>query len=121
MIFETIHDILNGSLQPWRKDNMLSENVYHERLMNVSADELPAELNYKISYQPEIMFTNRIRYYCRIVHHEIASHLLDMFSSLSDDDCSDLTRYHLKVTREAITTLVHDAVERNQCRLKYLS
>lgn len=75
---------------------------------------MPAELKYIISYQPELMFTNRIRYYCRLVHHEIASHLLDMFFSLSDDDCSDLTRYKLKVTREAITTLVHEAVERTQ-------
>lgn len=114
MIFETIHSILNGSLQPWRKDNALSENVYHERLMNISAEEMTAELKYKISYRPEIMFTNRIRYYCRIVHHEIVSHLLNMYSTLSDDDCSDLTRYHLKVTREAITTLVHDAVKRSQ-------
>lgn len=114
MIFETIHDILNGSLQPWRKDNALSESIYHERLMNISADEMPAELKYIIRYRPEIMFTNRIRYYCRIVHHEIVSHLLNMYSTLSDDDCSDLTCYHLKVTREAITTLVHDAVGRSQ-------
>ena len=114
MIFETIQSILNGNLQPWRKDNALSESHYHERLMGFSADEMPTELKYKISYRPEIMFTNRIKYYCKTVHHEIVSYLLNMCSTLSEDDCSDLTYYHLKVTREAIFTLVHDAVKRSQ-------
>lgn len=114
MIFETIHNILNGSLQPWRKGNTLSDSIYRERLMKVSTDELPENLSYEISFQPEILFTNRIRYYCRIVQREIDYHLQDMFIKLSQDDCGELTCYWWKVTREAITTLVHDAVRINQ-------
>lgn len=114
MIFETIHSILNGSLQPWRKDNTLSESIYRERLMSICANEMREKLTYKINYRPELLFTYRLKYYCRIILHDIASHLHDMLLKLSQDDCYDLTYYHMKVTREAITTLVHDAVKRSQ-------
>ena len=100
MIFETIHDILHGSRQPWRKDNALSDSIYRERLMTVG--------------KPELMFSSRIRYYCRIVNNEIIHYLHDISSKLSNDDNGELTSYYWKMTRETIITLVHDAVDREQ-------
>lgn len=114
MIFETIHDILHGSQQPWRKDNALSDSIYRERLMTIDEDEMPADISFVVSFKPELMFSSRIRYYCRIVNNEIIHHLQDISSKLSNDDNGELTSYYWKMTRETIITLVHDAVDREQ-------
>ncbi len=70
-------------------------------------------MKYRINISPHYLFTYRIRYYCRLTDNVIASHLRTAFAVCEQPSGDEhITRYQLKRTREQVTTLIHDAVNR---------
>ncbi len=73
---------------------------------------MPADLKYQLKYEHYIFFTYRIRYYCRLIDNTVADHLRQSFSTIDSDQSEYMAAYLLKLTREAVTTLISDAVKR---------
>lgn len=107
---DIIDDILNKGLQPWNQANIQPDRYYREKLGMTVAIPLPQDVKYQVSIKPHLMFTPRVRYYCRLVDNAVAGHLREAFGILDSDDSEYLILYLQKVTRESVTTLVHDAV-----------
>lgn len=111
---DTIDEILNKTLQPWNQENIQPDRYYHEKLGTTVPIPMPQDVKYQVCIKPHLMFTPRVRYYCRLVDNAVAGHLREAFGILDSDDCEYLTLYLQKLTRESVTTLVHDAV--GHCR-----
>lgn len=107
---DTIDDILNKSLQPWNSANIQPDHYYREKLGMTVPIPLPIDVKYQISIKPHLMFTPRVRYYCRLADNAVAGHLRDVFGILDSDGSEHLALYLQKVTRESVVTLIHDAV-----------
>ena len=107
---DIIDDILNKRLRPWIKENEHSDKYYRELLGKENEVPLPNDLKYRIAFQPHILFTYRVRYYCRLIDNAVANHLQQAFNTIDSDGSRQLTRYLLKLTRESVETLVADAV-----------
>lgn len=112
---DSINELLNGRLQPWHKDCAGNDEQYRELLRNTAEPVWPANLCFKLDYENRLMFTSRIRYYARLTDIAIATHLRDAFALTDANGTEELALYIIKLTREATTTLIHDAV--NHCRL----
>lgn len=111
---DIIDDILNKGLQPWNQANIQPDRYYREKLGMTVLIPLPHDVKYQVIIKPHLMFTPRVRYYCRLVDNAIAGHLREVFGILDSDNSEHLILYLQKVTRESVTTLVHDAV--HYCR-----
>jgi hypothetical protein len=111
---DIIDDILNKSLQPWNQANIQPDRYYREKLGTTVPIPLPQDVKYQVCIKPHLMFTPRVRYYCRLADNAVASHLREVFGMLDTDGSEHLILYLQKLTRESVTTLVHDAV--SHCR-----
>ena len=112
---EGIDLILNKHLQPWIDSNNRSDSSYQQKLSSTPAIPMPNELLYQLKYEKYLLFTYRVRYYCRLIDNAIADHLRQAFEHTINSDQSEyLAAYLLKQTREAVSTLVADAVNRCQ-------
>lgn len=111
---DIIDDILNKSLQPWNQANIKPDRYYREKLGMTVPIPLPQDVKYQVSIKPHLMFTSRVRYYCRLVDNAVTGHLREVFNMLDSDGSENLILYLQKLTRESVTTLVHDAV--GHCR-----
>lgn len=112
--FDNIKQILIGNNQPWHIDNDLDYGHYTELLRNTPQMAMP-EMAYSIKCDNHLLFTSRIRYYCRLVDNETAQQLRRVKRLLDSDGSEQLARYVLKIVRENIVTLIKDAVR--QCRI----
>ena len=106
--------ILNKHLQPWTDSNERSDSSYREMLSTTPEIPMPADLKYQLKYERHILFTYRVRYYCRLIDNAVADHLRQAFSSIDCDQSEYMAAYLLKLTREAVTTLIADAKSRCQ-------
>ena len=111
---DIIDDILNKALQPWNQANIQPDRYYREKLGMAVPIPLPQDVKYQVCIKPHLIFTSRVRYYCRLVDNAVASHLREAFGILDTDNSEHLILYLQKLTRESVTTLVHDAVR--HCR-----
>lgn len=111
---DIIDDILNKALQPWNQANIQPDHYYREKLGMTVPIPLPQGVKYQVSIKPHLMFTPRVRYYCRLIDNAVASHLREVFGILDSNTSEHLILYLQKVTRESVTTLIHDAVR--HCR-----
>lgn len=109
-----IDAILNKHLQPWADSNNRPDSIYRELLSKTPEIPMPEELGFRLSYERHFLFTYRVRYYCRIINNEVANHLRQAFNIIDNDQSEYTTAYLLKLTREAVTTLIADAA--NQCQ-----
>ena len=75
---------------------------------------MPADLKYQLRYERHLLFSNRVRYYCRLTDNAVADHLRQAFSTADPDQGEYVAAYLLKLTREAVATLIADAVKRRQ-------
>ena len=107
---DIIDDILNKDLQPWNQANIQPDRYYREKLGMTVPIPLPQDVKYQITIKPHLMFTPRVRYYCRLADNAIAGHLREVFGMLDSNGSEHLVLYLQKMTRESVTTLVHDAV-----------
>ena len=109
-----IDAILNKRLQPWMDSNKCPDSRFREMLLTTPEIPLPAEVKYKLRYEHHLFFTYRVRYYCRLSDNTVADHLRQAFNIIDSDQSEYMAAYLLKLTREAVTTLIADAVKR--CR-----
>ena len=109
-----IDAILNKHLQPWADSNNRPDSSYRELLSKTPEIPMPEELGFRLSYERHFLFTYRVRYYCRLTDYAVADHLRQAFSTIDSDQSEYTTAYLLKLTREAVTTLIADAV--NHCK-----
>ena len=107
---DVIDDILNKGLQPWNQANIQLDRYYREKLGMLVPIPLPQGVKYQVRIKTHLMFTSRVRYYCRLVDNAVASHLREVFGILDSDDSEHLVLYIQKLTRESVVTLIHDAV-----------
>ena len=71
--------------------------------------ELETEALYVLTPQMSILFTPKLRYYRLVVENEINRHINDATELLEADGTEELTKFILKKTREAVTTLMNEA------------
>lgn len=107
-----IDAILNKHLQPWIESNERHDSSYREMLSTTPEIPIPAEVKYKLRYERHMLFTYRVRYYCRLTDNAVADHLRQAFNTIDSDQSEYTTAYLLKLTREVVTTLIADAVKR---------
>lgn len=109
-----IDAILNKHLQPWAACNEHSDSSFREMLSQTPEIPMPADLKYQLRYERHLLFSNRVRYYCRLTDNAVADHLRQAFSTADPDQDEYMVAYLLKLTREAVATLIADAVKRRQ-------
>ena len=107
---DVIDTILNKHLQPWTDSNERPDSSYREMLSTTWEIPMPTDLKYRLRYERHMLFTYRVRYYCRLTDNAVADHLRQAFSSIDSDQGEYMAAYLLKLTREAVTTLIADAV-----------
>lgn len=110
--FNIIKEILLGITQPWREENNFGERHYAELLKETAQMKMP-EMSFSLKYESYILFTPRIRYYCRLVDNEIAHQLSRAKKLIDTDGCEELIKYVLKVIRENVVTLIKDAIRQH--------
>ncbi len=108
-----LHDILYGCQQPWHSDQQRSENHFCDLIRQTPAIPEPKDMKFRISIPTHYLFTYRVRYYCRLIDNAIAIYLRTAFAICGQQGGDEhITRYQLKRTREQVSTLIHDAVNR---------
>ncbi len=109
--FQLLHDILYGRQQPWHPDQQRSDSYFRDLMSQTPAIPEPKDMRFHIVIASYLLFTYRVRYYCRLIDNVVASHLRSTFA-VCDQPAADehLIRYQLKRTREQVSTLIHDAV-----------
>lgn len=109
---DRIDSILNKHLQPWADSNERPDCSYREMLSTTPEIPMPTDLNFQLKYERHIQFTYRVRYYNRLTDNAVADHLRQVISTIDSDQSEFMTAYLLKRTREAVITLIADAVKR---------
>lgn len=106
-----INEILNGALQPWQTTWDNDSEHYRDLLRLIPEIPWPVALGYQLNYKSYLLFSPRIHYYARLTDNAVASHLREAFDLIGNEGSEALTLYIVKLTREAVTTLIHDAVD----------
>jgi len=109
---EGIDAILNKHLQPWTDSNNRPDSSYRELLSKMPEIPMPAGIVYRLNYEGYLLFTYRVRYYCRLIDNAVADHLRQAFNIIDNDQSEYTIAYLQKLTREAVTTLIADAVSK---------
>ena len=90
-------------------DMCTTNNEYMTEASSLPRIELDTTPLYVIQTKMEVLFTPKLRYYRLWVENEVNRHINAATKLLEDDGSEQLTKYVLKKTREAVTTLVGDA------------
>lgn len=100
---ESVHDRLRfADLFP-KSDNYMKEAAY---LPTVEMDTEPL---YEISVEPDILFTPKLIYYRRMLQNDINKHINKVTDMLEDYSSIGMIKYLLKLSQEAVVTLMHEA------------
>ncbi len=108
-----LHDILYGRQQPWHPDHQRPDRHFRDLMRQTPALPELKDMKFRISISAHYLFTDRVRYYCRLIDNAIASYLRSSFAICEHQGGDEhVTRYQLKRTREQVQTLIHDSVGR---------
>lgn len=99
-----VHDLLSF--------NSLCENNddYMTEASSLRQIELDTEALYVLKPKMSVLFTTKLRYYRLLIQKEINYHINEATNLLEADGSDEMAKYVLKMTKEAVTTLVSDAV-----------
>ena len=87
-----------------------SDNDYIKEANYLAQIELDTEPLYEINIQKQVLFTTKLRYYSLLIKKEINRHLNTATNLIvKEGDNADLTKFILKKTREAVTSLVNES------------
>lgn len=64
---------------------------------------------YEVDVDNDVLFSTKLVYFCQRLKNEINKHINEKASLIEEKDSYPLTSYILKITRESIITLMHDA------------
>lgn len=91
------------------EDLFATPNNYMSEANNLPTIELDSVPLYKLEIDMKILFTPKLRYYAQRVENEVNRHLNAAFNLLEDqEDDQTLTKFIVKKTRDAVTTLVNE-------------
>ena len=90
------------------RDLFASDHEYMSELNRLPRIELETEPLYNITQDTSLLFTPKLRYYQVYINREINKHINAVIALLETDKTGELTKYILKKTREAVTTLIND-------------
>lgn len=91
------------------KDLFATPNDYMSEANSLPMIELDSVPLYKLHTDMKILFTPKLRYYAQRVENEVNRHLNAAFNLLeSQEDDQTLTKFIVKKTRDAVTTLVNE-------------
>lgn len=100
---ENVHRLMSyESLFPSGNDYIIEAN-------SLRRIELDTEALYEINIQKNILFTTKLRYYALLIESEINRHLNAATNLLEEQDDADLSKFVIKKTREAVTSLVNES------------
>jgi hypothetical protein len=86
-----------------------SDNDYIIEANSLRHIELDTEALYEINTKKHILFSTKLRYYALLIESEINRHLNAATNLLEDQDDADLSKFVIKKTREAVTSLVNES------------
>lgn len=98
-----VHELI-----PFR-DVCTTDNGYMTEASSLPRIELETEALYVLTPNMPILFTTKLRYYRLKIENEINSHINAATELLEADGTEQVTKFVLKKTREAVTTLVNEA------------
>lgn len=64
---------------------------------------------YEVDVDNDVLFSTKLVYFCQRLKNEINKHINEKASLIEEKDSYPLTSYILKITRESVITLMHDA------------
>lgn len=64
---------------------------------------------YEVDVDNDVLFSTKLVYFCQRLKNEINKYINEKASLIEEKDSYPLTSYILKITRESIITLMHDA------------
>ena len=91
------------------RDIYNSPNEYMTEASSLPRIELNTEALYLLSLNTSILFTPKLRYYRLLMENEVNRHINAATELLEADGSEELTKFVLKKTREAVSTLVNEA------------
>lgn len=84
-----------------------SDNDYIIEANRLGRIELDTEPLYEINTQKQVLFTTKLRYYALLIEKEINRHLNAVTNLLEEQNDADLSKFILKKTRDAVTSLIN--------------
>ena len=84
-----------------------NEEDYMAEANNLGIIDLDTTPLYELNKSARILFTPKLRYYALLIEKEINRHINEVSRLLENGNNFDLTKFVMKTTREAVTTLVH--------------
>lgn len=91
------------------RDVCTTDNAYMIEASSLPRIELETEALYVLTPKMSVLFTPKLRYYRLVVENEINRHINAATDLLEADGTEELTKFVLKKTREAVTTLMNEA------------
>ena len=86
-----------------------SDNDYIIEANSLRHIELDSEALYEINTKKQVLFTTKLRYYALLIESEINRYLNAATNLLEEQDDADLSKFVIKKTREAVTSLVNES------------
>lgn len=86
-----------------------SDNDYIIEANSLGRIELETEPLYEINTQKQVLFTTKLRYYALLIEKEINRHLNAATNLLEEQNDADLSKFILKKTRDAVTSLINQS------------
>ena len=104
-----IHEVLCGKERPWRKDKNLPDSNYQNLLKNTPI--IPASFTgqYFLEYKKYLLFTAKVKYYCRKIDNVLVDYLNGCFRIIEKDGSEELTKYMVSDIHKNIKTLINEA------------
>lgn len=98
---KNIHDLMAF-------ENLFSSNHDYINEANCLGHiELDTEPLYEINTNKQVLFTTKLRYYALLIEKEINRHLNTATNLLEKQNNADLSKFILKKTRDAVTSLIN--------------
>lgn len=98
-----VHDLI-----PFR-DICTNDHDYMVEASSLPRIELKTEALYVLTPKESVLFSQKLRYYRLLIENEINRHINAVTELLETDKTGELTKFVLKKTREAVTTLINEA------------
>ena len=90
------------------RDICTNDHEYMVEASSLPRIELETEALYVIAPKTHVLFTPKLRYFRLLIENEINRHINAATELLETDGTEQLTKFVLKKTREAVTTLVNE-------------
>ncbi len=102
---KTIESIILNDLRPWLDKNNHTDDFYVPAIRNNPLTEEKFTANYILDF-PITPFSDKIRYYQRLVYNDIIAFLNQLINSVANDS-ENIILFKLKTTKSKISSLLY--------------